>query len=301
MLDLIPISNILVDITGEISQTDNLNAYTRLFLLSKQNQVAKVCYKDYDLWIKNLHNLLLICNQITTRELPELVLPTSLIEYEGKIVGYLMPYIEGETLDKILLEHTIPTKKVLELFDKVAAIICRLPNNIHIGDLHSKNIVVSNDGNVFLIDVDGFSVDNGCTLTCPLNYSCSYYDNIPKNKYFNQDQTVKISQNTDIFCLLELFFVWLLNGFNPLRFSKMRFSLFLEYLIVKGIPKQVIDMIDRISKNEDNFLICSPFSYFDALLDDISYEDYLMVMELQEQEKQYISYINNIIEENENG
>lgn len=300
MVKSVSIFSILEDIDGEISQTDNLNAYSRLLLLSKQNKVAKICYKDYDLWSKNLKNLNLICTQLTTTNFPEIIFPTHLIEYEDKTVGYLMPYIEGETFDKLLLHNKLSPQKILMIFDQLASVICRLPNNIHLGDLHAKNIIISNNNNAFLIDIDGFSIDNGYSLTCPLDFS-SCNNCLPKTKYLNKDNTIKISKNTDILCLLEMFFIWLLKGVNPLRFSNRRFSLFLEYLFIRGVPKQVIDMFDMITKDEDNYLIYSSFKCFNNLLDKISYKDYLVVMNINDEENYYLNYINNIIKENKNG
>lgn len=301
MLDVIPIINIFELVDGEISQVGNTNAYSKLLILSKCGQVAKVCYKEYDLWNKNLTNLELICKRITVEDFPEIVFPTHWLGYEGNIIGYLMPYIEGETFDEILLNRVISKQKVLFIFDKLSSVIRRLPNNIHLGDFHAKNIMVANNGNVFLIDIDGFSVDNGYHLTCPLTYDTNLFDNSLKSKYFNEDNTIKIGRNTDIYCLLEMFFSWLLNGINPLRFSQRRRSLFLEYLLIKGIPHQVIDMIERIFKKDDNYLIGLPFRHFDRLIDDISYKDYLSVMGIQAEEDQYLKYINQIIEENKSG
>lgn len=301
ILDIIPLFDIFESVDGEISQDGNTNAYSKLLLLSQCGHVAKVCYKEYDLWNKNFTNLELICKQVNVKDFPEIVFPTHLLEHKGNIIGYLMPYIDGKTFDKILFNREISKQRVLFVFDKLSSIIRRLPNNIHLGDLHAKNIIVANNGNVFLIDVDGFSVDNGYHLTCPLDYDTDHFDNSLKSKYFNEDSTIKIGRNTDIYCLLEMFLIWLLNGINPLRFSKRRWALFLEYLLIKGIPHQVVVMFDRMLKEGDNYLIHSPFSHFDGIIDSLSYRDYLSIMGIQAEEDQYLNYINKIIEENKNG
>lgn len=300
-MDLVSLSSIINEIDGEISQAGNLNAYSRLFLLPGKKQVAKVCYKDFDLWHKNMFNLKLIYEQLVALDFPEIVFPTQLLEHNSDIVGYLMPYIEGMSFDEILLQQTASKKIILFVFDQVASVICKLPSNIHLGDLHAKNIIVSKEERVFLIDIDGFSVDNGYHLTCPLDYNSTSFNSSTQCKYFSNNRTIRISKNTDIYCLVEMFLIWLLKGINPLRFSKNKFSLFLEYLHLKGVPSQVTDMIGRISSSGENYLIQSPFICFENIVDDISYKDFLFVMGIQDEEKQYLSYIEQIIKENKNG
>ena len=296
MLDVISIYEIYDAVDGEISQKGNINAYSKILLLPKQKQVAKVCYKNWDLWHKNLTNLKLICNQISPQDFPEIVFPTGLLEHKGDIVGYLMPYIEGNTLFEVMDCKLFSTRDILMIFNRIASVIQRLPKNIHLGDLHPGNIIVSNDGNISLIDIDGFSVDEGYSMTCPL---C--IEDLPLLKYLNNDNSVKIGENTDIYCLLHIFLNWLFDEINPFMFSNRRFSLFLEYLTIKGIPLHITDTFKRIKESEENYLIPSLFTYFVGVLDNISYDDFLCVMGIQEEENRYEQYINQIIKENLNG
>ena len=300
-MKVVPFLDILDDINGEISQTGNLNAYTRLLLLPHKRQIAKVCYTNYDVWERNLANLKLISDQLHSDDFLELVLPTELIEYDGNIVGYLMPYVEGVTFDKILQNQEIPRHIILNIFDQLALVINKLPINIYLGDLHPKNVIVTNDGKVHLIDVDGFSVSNGFMMTCPLYYDNSKENILPRDKYFNKDGSVKIGKNTDIYLLIEMILSWIFNEINPLLFSRRRWRLFLEYLSAKGIPKQVVNMIERLRGEENNYLIDSPFICFEKLKSSISYKDYVAVMKLSTEESRHIKYINKVIEENKNG
>ena len=253
------------------------------------------------MWERNLANLKLISDQLHSDDFLELVLPTELIEYDGHIVGYLMPYVEGVTFDEILQNQEIPRHIILNIFDQLAIVINKLPTNIYLGDLHSKNVIVTNDGKVHLIDVDGFSVSNGFMMTCPLYYDNSKENILPRDKYFNKDGSVKIGKNTDIYLLIEMILSWIFNEINPLLFSKRRWKLFLEYLSVKGIPKQVVNMIERLRGEENNYLIDSPFICFEKLKSSISYKDYVAVMKLSTEENRHIKYINKVIEENKNG
>lgn len=296
-MNIVSFLEILDDINGEISQAGNWNAYTRLLLLPQKQQIAKICYKNYDVWKRNITNLKLISNQLKSEDFPELVLPNELVEHNGNIVGYIMPYVEGITLGKILQSKGSNTHCILSVFDQLASVINRLPANIHIGDLHSQNVIVSNNGNAHVIDVDGFSADNGFTMTCPLCFNNIISNQLPQNKYFNDDKSVKIGINTDIYCLIEIFFTWMFDGINPLHFSESKWKLFIEYLRVKGIQKQVLNMIERLRSEEGNYLIESPFASFGNQLSNISYDDYLSIMGIQSEEKIYAKYINRIIEE----
>ncbi|MBR6658325.1 MAG: hypothetical protein IKL18_09200 [Oscillospiraceae bacterium] len=301
MFTTISISTIQNKIIEEIPLNNNPNAYSKIFLIPQNKQIVKIYYKDWELWDKNLVNLKLICNQISSFDFPEIVFPLALLESNNYIVGYLMPYIEGDILDEILTFGLKSKQNILLIFNKIASVINRLPPNIHIGDLHSKNIIVTKNSDIFLIDIDGFSIDNGYLLTCPININENIFHSLPKSKYFNKDCSVKISKNTDIYCLLKIFFTWLLGGINPFLFSKKKFKLFLKYLNIIGIPKEIIKMIYTIKKHRNNYLIPSLFLCFYDSIDRISYKDFLITMKIIDKENYYNSFINQIIGDKKNG
>lgn len=282
-------------IDGELSQEGNENAYTRLFVMSKQCQVAKVCYKEWSLWEKNLVNLQVITNECATSDFPEINMATSLLEFDNKIVGYLMPYVEGNTFDDIIKRRLKTPSQILCIFDQIATVINKLPTNISIGDLHSRNILVTNKEQVKLVDIDGFSVSNGYTMTCPLRYETLCHETLPFSKYFHKDGSTKIGKNTDIYCLCQMFLSWLLGGLNPFFFSKRRFHLFLQYLTLKGIPLSVVKMFETVTNEKENYMVHLPFSTFDDVVSDISYTDYINTMNLREEENCYEKYINQLI------
>lgn len=300
MLNLIPLLKIIKAVDGEISQAGNLNAYSRLLRLPQFGQVAKVYTSNEEQWRKNLANLELICGQISQEDIPKLTLPTALLEYQNDVVGYLMPYIEGNTLDEVISCKLKPRADIISAFNQVASVINRLPTNVHIGDLHQRNIIVSYDGKISLIDIDGFSVDNGYFLTCPMSCDRFNFETIPKHKYFRDDNTVRIGKNTDIYCLLEMFFTWILDGLSPFLFSKKRFIQFCKYLAIKGISVKTVGALNRVSEAEDNFLTHLPFEDFKSV-ESISYDDFISVMGLADNESKYHAYINKLIREARHG
>ena len=155
---------LITNIQGEISQQENKNAYTRLFLIG-ETSVAKICCQSLDKMAKNLTNLRLICQTIEYADFPELVLPTALIEHKGITVGYVMPYIRGVCLDEAIINPHIADKIKIDWFNQLANLILKLPPFIHLGDLHGRNIIIDTNNRIRLIDVDGFPVDSGHALT----------------------------------------------------------------------------------------------------------------------------------------
>lgn len=286
---------------GELSQTGNLNATARLILLPQHGQVAKIYTKRKELWYKNISNLSKICQLISPNDFPEIVFPIAFIEYLNETVGYLMPFIDGNTLDEVLTSKCRTTKEILLTFSQIASVLNRLPNEIHVGDIHPNNILVDHTGNMHLIDLDGFSLDNGYLMTCPLYFDDECFKVLPLEKYFKADHSIKIGKNTDIYCLMRMFFTWLLDGFNPFQFSKHRFSLFCEYLRKKELPESAVEAVAQVRKQENNYLSPDFFLCFEPLLASFSFSDFLSVMGLVKDENMHCEYIDQIIEENRDG
>ena len=211
-----------------------------------------------------------------------------------------MPYIEGNTLEEVISRKLKPRADIISVFNQVASVINRLPPNIHIGDLHQRNIIISYDCKISLIDIDGFSVDNGYCLTCPISCDRVNFETIPRHKYFRDDNTVRVGKNTDIYCLLEMFFTWILDGLSPFLFSKKRFVQFCKYLAIKGISAETVGALNRASEADDNFLTHLPFEDFNSL-ESISYDDFISVMGLADNESKYHAYISKLIREARNG
>ncbi len=277
------LDEIAASICSEISQEGNLNANSRLFVLGDA-QVAKVFYKNEEGAQKNLHNLKLIDRSVGRNDFPELALPSSYILHEGQPIGYIMPYITGVCLSEALLDVTIPFASKIGWFNELAGLISRLPSFIHIGDLHTHNVMIGENGRISLIDIDGFTVDGGYELTCPMHYEESLARNIYTEKYFYQDAKTRIGRNSDIYCLFVLFFNFLMNGYNPYLFYPEWVDAFFHYLLSKEVDRDVVHMFAQITKEDDNYLIPSCFDCFSTDESHFSYEDFLFSSGLLEVE-----------------
>ena len=90
-----------------------------------------------------------------------------------------MPFYRGKELCFALDDESVLFDEKIEYFNKIATHLRAFPDDIFVGDLHSHNIIVQENGNVVFVDVDGFSTCDGWMLTTPL--TC--YSNLPKKYY----------------------------------------------------------------------------------------------------------------------
>lgn len=240
---------------------------------------------------KNLANLDLICDRIDAAAFPELVLPTAFLEWNGCRVGYLMPYISGVCLDSALRDRRIERDAKVEWFNAIAAVILALPPCVHLGDLHGHNVLIDRQNQIHLIDIDGFSVDDGFTLICPMFYNKGMCRDLPEEKYFDEEGHVRVSMNTDIFCLFSLFLRHILDGYDPFSFSPVWLGRFFDFLETAGISAYTVEMFRQVLREEDNYLVPAPFEDFKRLKITISYKSFLRTTGLIEEERRAEVYL----------
>lgn len=211
----------------EISQEQNLNAYTRLFIVNEKT-VIKIYTSSPELAKQNVDNLLLMRRRDDLASIKELVMPTSLIRVHGKIVGYSMPYIFGCSLYQLLEAEKVSDKVKLSAFNQLADVIRTMPEDVSIGDLHGENVMVDADNRIHLIDIDGFSLRDGHSLTMP---HCSCFPNII-GKYNTPDGTAIVSKDSDIFCFFHLLLTWLSGSeLSMSNYSRQQYFKYLSDII----------------------------------------------------------------------
>ena len=155
------------DYGNEISQENNPNATAHLYI-----QESGLVYKEYfdfnELTRKNIENLLVIARSSQMKAIEELAFPQEIVEKEGRVIGYTMPYCPGRQLLDYINDENISFDAKLSCFAQLAHVIAQLPGNIYIGDLHMKNVIVDKAGKIHVIDLDGFSVEEANLLSCPM-------------------------------------------------------------------------------------------------------------------------------------
>ena len=152
----------------EISQADNLNATTRLWI-----QPGGLVYKQYVTWnyttLRNILSLLVVGRNKKLHAIPQVVTAKKII-FRGPIpAGYLMEYCPGQTLWAFLTGDTVSQSAQRDRFQELAEVISKLPRGIFIGDLHAFNVIVPENSPIRIIDIDGFSF-TGNEISCPMAF-----------------------------------------------------------------------------------------------------------------------------------
>lgn len=246
-LKILPIRLLSPKRSCEISQQGNVNAITRIWI-----EPHETVYKEYvlrnNIYRKNVHNLLKISSRSAMYSIPEIAMPISIYKKGLHIQGYTMKHYSGISIRDFLTDECVDSTMQLRCLIKLGSVICQLPEDIFIGDLHGENVLVEEDGNIHIIDIDGFSTSR-CEITCPLSVQIN---SIPKNKkYFHCNGKFKISRESDIFCFYLLFLTWLSKE-DAFRWSKFKISEYLAYLEYLDFPKSICSKIYNLYSEKRN-------------------------------------------------
>lgn len=216
----------------KIIQQDNFNSNSDLFKYG--NTIFKIYNGNNTLDIFNksvINNIFNKYNYLSN--IKELVLPKKLLIYNNHIVGFSMPYIEGNSLEEIINNNKDYNMK--DIFIKLLNVINtykELPFEFFIGDMHEKNIIIDNNNNIKIIDPDSFIIDNN-KLCIDNEYLVGKYP----NHYFNNNELKRINYSSDYYSLLCIILNYLFKNIiedtsNPITWLKeeQQFKEIHEYL-----------------------------------------------------------------------
>lgn len=287
---------------NEISQINNPNANARLFIVERKRRVAKIYngsrYKtesgeeiafsrDVE---KNIENLIEISKLLSADLFPKLSLPTALISFRGQIVGYEMEYISGADLGTALQDPRYSHKQKINWFNQLAEVILSLPDGVFIGDLHSQNVMIRDDGTIALIDVDGFSLASNNLLTCP----AMYIEDLPP-KYYDAYGCLKVSRETDILCLFRIFFRYLFGGHDIAVFPSSWRQYLSDYLLNRGAEPDFAAAVFALFSDNRNILRPGLFTHWESVSPEEEYQRFLELTGSYSQEIIAVEYLNSII------
>lgn len=145
--------------------------------------------------------------------------PLDLLNEGGRFAGFIMPRIDAG--HGLVNAYNRRAKQFLG-FDwrgqhQVAANLCAAVNALHVkgyvvGDINPRNILVTGNGMVTLVDTDSFQVnDNGTVHRCPVG-TPEYTPRELQGQHFEQ---IDRGQQHDRFGLAVLVFQLLMDGFHP--------------------------------------------------------------------------------------
>lgn len=233
-----------LDFSSEIIQTHNENRTSSLFI-----QPDGTVYKRYfvynDITNKNIDNLLKLSKNKRLQRIPEITMPTSIITTDGRVRGYFMPYHKGVSLNDVLFSDAYSDEFRLQILIKLASVILRLPKDVFIGDLHGENVLVLPDGEIRLIDIDGFSTPE-CQISCPFFQEPVRTDLFSTKKYKHNDGSWRISKQTDILCFYAFVLSWIMGVTNAFVYTKQELFRYFDYLEKAGFDKTMLNLIIRI-------------------------------------------------------
>ena len=261
----------------EISQENNPNAYTRLFITDRQ-RVTKLFVDQPELTRQNLCNLRLLQNHAALKAIPALVMPLSLFCLEGRPIGYTMPYIPGRTLTDYLADPSLGRTGQLDVLAQLAEVICALPEDVFIGDLHGENVLVDPIGRIHLIDIDGFSLRDGFQLTVP-----RLAPDIP-GKYVEQNGRPMVNRDSDIYCFYHLFLCWLAG--NSYVMTEYYFPRYIRYLERQDFPPSLISHMEKLTAPGKNLLDARAIRKINPNSHYLSFQTFLEETGLLSREKQ---------------
>lgn len=288
---------------NEISQLNNPNANARLFIVDSSCRVAKIydgfrCEAEDGGEIvlapgteKNIANMIEISRLLSADKFPQLALPTAIITLGGQLIGYEMPYISGINLGAALADSRYSHRQKIKWFNQLAEIILSLPDGIFIGDLHTQNVIIRDDGIVILIDIDGFSLATGHLLTCP----AVFMEDLPQ-KYFDSSGALIISRETDILCLFRMFFRYLFEEYDIAVFSAEWKKLLPEYLRKRGAKSDFVDAVSCLFSDGENFLFSKIFDCWEDIPPAGEYNQFLKLTGLDLEEDASKEAINTLID-----
>ena len=243
--------------------------------------VLKILKEDKRTQTKRNKILAMYQNQPSEDFRQQVAWPIDVAYDEGNFVGYVMPFIQGESISKVY--KVLPIEQYANdhiLFERIniAKNLCAAVEAVHnntylIGDLNNKNILINVDSkskeprHVTLIDADSFHLQIGDRL-----YRCevgqSYY--LPKELQGINLKTSRLptfTKESDLFALAVHIFALLMNGWHP--FSCAILSTVQESIDKPNSDDNIRNGFFPFYHHKDNFTIPPQAPSFEVLPKDI--------------------------------
>jgi len=154
MLEKININNqdLNVFYNKKYKHSSESNTY---FALYKNNEKIIKLFKEEENIENKINKIKLLKDRL--KNTSNVVTADAFITDKDKIIGYIMPYINGK--NKYYTE-VMSKKDAINYLKELSKLIKRLHKlNIILADFHS-NIITGENNNLYLIDHDNFSIDN---------------------------------------------------------------------------------------------------------------------------------------------
>lgn len=227
-------------------------------------KIVKKLYNPNGIYFSNkLYTINTLIDEKEKIDIPELIIPEKLLSIKEDVVGYLMPYIEGENLavalksDNISLEQKIDYLKQIGIILEKMSLIRKKYSNIefYLNDLHESNFVIDKQNKVHVVDLDSCSIMGNypfgtkyLSSFSPLNLFPNKYNN--KLTYSCGGEFIP-NTNTDLYCY-NIIILNFLFGFNMTSLSIEEFNYYVQYLTTINANEELVDAFSRLYSNHDN-------------------------------------------------
>lgn len=239
-----------------------VNTEARLYIhdfkkdYSHLNDLLKIYYNQDEKYMAD--KIAVISKLIATFEtldMPELVIPTSLVSLDGEISGFSMPYIEDNVNLTLLLNNPkVKLEMKLQWLKEILAILIKI-NDSHeldgkffLGDIHEANFIWDiNEQSVKAVDLDSSYFAGGPIPISKVTTFNFLLEKFP-NKYVMDEESGKFIPNKDI---TSVSFIYMLlnilsNVENSHKWSYNEFYNYLSFLKKSGLSQELLDIIANI-------------------------------------------------------
>lgn len=248
-------------------KTNIINTEAKLYYYDK-NRILKLFYNMDE---NKMYTLQMINKYKKDINIDELFLDFDLALISNKVIATISDYIEGNNLSNVLYSPQILLKdkiniliKIGKVLEKIRKVRSSIISDFYIGDLYEDNILLTNDGNIKIMDMDSCKINNNKA------YPSKYLTRLARRKIFNKKYTLDKknpyiiipNENTDNYCYNMI----ILNTLYQGDISKLKiqdFYKYLYYLDSIGISKELVKNFCTMYNEEDTKNL-----YY--LLDDLS-------------------------------
>lgn len=134
----------------------------------KDKKILKFFYNDTgNIFSNKLFTLNELIDKKSVINIPEIIMPESLVTLNGKAIGFIMPYINNINFDLILNNFNISNSQKIEYFKQIGVILDKMKkvrenttvNDFFLNDLHEKNFVLNLDTKcINIVDIDSCKI-----------------------------------------------------------------------------------------------------------------------------------------------
>lgn len=255
-MPLLQISNKIVSTEGKLYIYDHKDKWNHL------KELIKIYYIQSDAYLSDkIYILSQLIAHYEAINMPEVVLPSSLVSVNGNISGFAMPFVENNVnLTLFLNNPKVSLKQKIKFLGEIYIILDKLMHikelegRFFLGDIHEANFIWDVDEQmVKAVDLDS-SYINGSSI--PASKFLTFNErlnNNPKKYAMSENYDPIPNKNTTILSFIYMLLNVLSGNTDSHKWSFNEFYNYIYFLEQKGCSKELISSLLTIySKSTTN-------------------------------------------------